>query len=185
MAGCRENESTDSARGGNIGLSMVMVVAHWFRLIKAVARCQTEQPGVDHQPVRLVETLLSPEGLWTARSPPAIIQPFGAAPPSASVETVQRERFHCPPPSTPIESTYPQMDCGYSLVRVIKPSEHAQLIWLKKQFPTRGNRGRMCPTARGTTEAAVRKRFALSGAVAFALIGVAFALEAFGPISLS
>jgi hypothetical protein len=26
MAGCREIESTDSARGGNIGLSMVMVV---------------------------------------------------------------------------------------------------------------------------------------------------------------
>jgi hypothetical protein len=31
----------------------------------------------------------------------------------------------------------------------------------------------------------VRKRFALSGVVAFALIGVAFALEAFGLISLS
>src|SRR5450631_929861 len=26
IAGCRENESTESARGGNIGLSMVMVV---------------------------------------------------------------------------------------------------------------------------------------------------------------
>jgi hypothetical protein len=43
----------------------------------------------------------------------------------------------------------------------------------------------MYPTTRGTTEAAVRKRFGLSGVVAFALIGVAFALEAFGPISLS
>lgn len=53
------------------------------------ARCQTEQPGVDHQPVRLVETLLRTEALWTARSPPAIIRPFGAAPPSASVETGQ------------------------------------------------------------------------------------------------
>ena len=31
----------------------------------------------------------------------------------------------------------------------------------------------------------MRKRFALSGVVAFALIGVAFALEAFGPISVS
>ena len=31
----------------------------------------------------------------------------------------------------------------------------------------------------------MRKRFALSGVVAFALIGVAFALEAFGLISLS
>jgi hypothetical protein len=31
----------------------------------------------------------------------------------------------------------------------------------------------------------VRKRFALSGVVAFALIGVASALEPFGPISLS
>jgi hypothetical protein len=31
----------------------------------------------------------------------------------------------------------------------------------------------------------VRKRFALRGVVAFSLIGVAFALEAFGPISLS
>jgi hypothetical protein len=37
----------------------------------------------------------------------------------------------------------------------------------------------------GTTEAAVRKRIALSGVVAFALIGVAFALDAFRPISLS
>jgi hypothetical protein len=40
-----------------------------------------------------------------------------------------------------------------------------------------------------TTEAAMRNRFALSGIVAFALIGSAFALEAsleaFGPISLS
>jgi hypothetical protein len=71
---------------------VVMVVAHWFRPIKAVARCQTEQPGVDHQPVRLVETLLRAEALWTARSPPAIIRSFGAAPPSASVET--RKGFH-------------------------------------------------------------------------------------------
>ena len=89
---------------------------------------------------------------------------------------------------------------------------------VKKQFPKRGNRGRMCPTTRGTTEAAVRKRFALesfpfrwirngaldscfdafssrepvstslenalTGVVAFALIGVAFAPEAFRPISL-
>ena len=31
----------------------------------------------------------------------------------------------------------------------------------------------------------MRKRFALSGVVAFALIGVASALEPFGPISLS
>jgi hypothetical protein len=31
----------------------------------------------------------------------------------------------------------------------------------------------------------VRKRFTLSGVVAFALIGVVLALEAFGPISLS
>jgi hypothetical protein len=31
----------------------------------------------------------------------------------------------------------------------------------------------------------VRKRFALSGVVAFALIGVALALKAFGPFSLS
>jgi len=66
-----------------------MVFAHWYRLIKAIARCQTEQPGVDHQPVRLVETLLRAEALWTARSPPAIIWPFGAAPPSAPVETLK------------------------------------------------------------------------------------------------
>ncbi|MGA2058661.1 MAG: hypothetical protein ABSG88_25610 [Bradyrhizobium sp.] len=31
----------------------------------------------------------------------------------------------------------------------------------------------------------MRKRFALNGVVAFALIGVAFALKAFGPSSLS
>ena len=31
----------------------------------------------------------------------------------------------------------------------------------------------------------MKRRFALSGVVAFALIGVAFALESFGPISLS
>jgi hypothetical protein len=58
-------------------------------------------------------------------------------------------------------------------------------FFVKKQFPIWGNGVRMRSTTRGTTEAAVRKRFALSGVVAFALIGVVFALKSFGPISLS
>jgi hypothetical protein len=38
MAGCRENESTDSARGGNIGLSMVMVVCSRLNRLSTAGR---------------------------------------------------------------------------------------------------------------------------------------------------
>jgi hypothetical protein len=52
-AGGRENESADSARGGNMGLSMVMVVALRFGLLQPLP-VTDRQPGGSNPPKRRV-----------------------------------------------------------------------------------------------------------------------------------
>jgi hypothetical protein len=46
IAGCRGNESTDAARGGNIGLSMVMVVALRFGFSGPIAASGAASRGL-------------------------------------------------------------------------------------------------------------------------------------------